>query len=523
MPRSRSVSGIPACSPRDRALSSAFAGVVGLALGLNLLSTAPPLVAQNAPSPPTQSLEQLLKSLDEELDWDASALFPPDSGAAGTLAATPRKTYCDAACAALSTGLRKDRAPSASELKQARDSLQQASALCSDDPRLLYASGLISLAGSDWAAAHQQFADAADLTDLPHPGALAGSLFAHLSRHDPADAPHAADACRDLAQALADTDADWPGPTLSRALAEWLGRAVACATPANPAPPASPPSSTDQPDPAATLKSEITATLPAPLQPLFERGFTAVEQRRDRLLAWSRLSPEQLRSETALSRTRIEEQLAQLRSAEQRLLDRRKQLEGPHADAVQELTQRMRQQATRLQAEAAKSRQIMVQIDRLNNAGNKGNNTQRGPTRGRPGASARGNRGGNNRSGRNTGNNNAATNDRERKQKIKDLRDKLKDNNDQVSQLQRDVEKLRDERRSLDAEHADELKQVKQELDAARRRRQQAEEELQDLKTALSNPAELKQRADSPATWLPLNLPEQRDALTRAFRQTAAG
>jgi hypothetical protein len=263
--------------------------------------------------------------------------------------------------------------------------------------------------------------------------------------------------------------------------------------------------------------------LPAPLQPLFQRGFTAVEQRRDRLLAWSRLSPEQLRSETALSRTRIEEQLAQLRSAEQRLLDRRKQLEGPHADAVQELTQRMRQQATRLQAEAAKSRQIMVQIDRLNNAGNKGNNTQRGPTRGRPGASARGNRGGNNRSGRNTGNNNAATNDRERKQKIKDLRDKLKDNNDQVSQLQRDVEKLRDERRSLDAEHADELKQVKQELDAARRRRQQAEEELQDLKTALSNPAELKQRADSPATWLPLNLPEQRDALTRAFRQTAAG
>ncbi|MFM8289051.1 MAG: hypothetical protein ACKOGA_20350 [Planctomycetaceae bacterium] len=512
MPRSRLFPGLLTLVPHTRAALPVFAGILALALGLELVSVQPPLRAQTAP-PSAESLEQLLKSLEEELDWDASALFPPDAGGAGTLSATARKTYSDAACAALAAGLRKDRAPSTSELKQARDSLRQASALCGDDPRILYSSGLISLAASDWATAHQQFTDAADLTDLPHPGALAGSLFAHLSRPDPAAA---AEACHDLAETLASADADWPSPALSRALAEWLGRAVACASPAHPARSTKPTAPTDQANPAAALRAEIAATLPTPLQSPFERGFTAVDQRRSRLLAWAQLSPEQLRTETAAARGKIEEQLEQLRSAEQRLIDRRKQLEGPHAEAVQQLTQQLRQQVTRLQAAASESRGIMAQIERLNNAGKvASNNARRGATRGRRGASGR--------SGRNNnGKNNSATNDRERQQKIKELRDKLKDNNDRISKLQRDVEKSRDQRRGLDAEHSDELKQVKRELDTARRRRQQAEEELLDLKTALSNPGELRQRADSPATWLPLNLLEQRDALSRAFRQTAA-
>lgn len=496
-----------------------LAWVAGVTAWLTLPSVS--LAQQNA-GQPTESLEQLLAGLDEELGWDASALFPPDAGGASALAPSQRRPYVDAACAGLSAGVRKDRAPSASELTQARDSLKQAEAYCPDDPRLSYAAGLISLAAEDWDRAVQHLDEAADRADLPHPGALAGLVFAQLSR---SDSPAATESLRDLAELLGNKDEDWPGPTLSRALAEWLGRAAACVPATTDKVPAK--AKTEQAPPAenskgggVALKAELAALLPVGLQPPFERGFTAVEQRRNRLLAWAALTPDQLRTETAESRGKIESQLEQLRTAEQRLIDRRRQLEGPHAEAVQELTQRMRQQATRLQSEVAESRRILAQIDRLNSAANKGNNkAQRGGMTGRRGANGRVSR--NNRG--NTGNTNSAANDRDRQQKIKELREKLQNNNDQVAQLKRDLEKNRDERRDLDAEHADELKEVKQQLNEARRRRQQTEEDLADLKAALSSPAELKKRAESPETWLPLNLEEQRDALTRAFRASLAG
>ncbi|MFM7163451.1 MAG: hypothetical protein ACKO3P_24130, partial [Planctomycetaceae bacterium] len=100
MPRSRLVPGLLTLVPHTRAALPVFAGILALALGLELVSVQPPLRAQTAP-PSAESLEQLLKSLEEELDWDASALFPPDAGGAGTLSATARKTYSEAACAAL--------------------------------------------------------------------------------------------------------------------------------------------------------------------------------------------------------------------------------------------------------------------------------------------------------------------------------------------------------------------------------------------------------------------------------------
>jgi len=426
--------------------------------------------------------------------------FPRQDRRLSGLSDSQRRTYRGILSNALRSGVRSGRAPTVEELKKARESLAKARALGPEDPECEFIAGLIALAASEWSTAETHFEEAVRGSPAPHVGALVGTIYAQLSRHQTAEA---VEGCGRVAGLLAAADADTIPPLLATATADWLGRACACGLVTGESTPPVP--------------ADLLATLPESLRTVFQEGYAAVAEEKQRLLRWTQLAPAELKTETSQLRTRVDRELAELEATEKGAIERRKAERGRMEAELKTVLKPLVQLADRIRGERGVLKRLDKQIQQVSNRPIE--MAVRRPNREKD------------RSRTTDWDRRREEEDyrlalqreqRQRAQKANDLMqlDQQRREHQQVlAELLAVLEQGREERRRLEEGQAAELKSLGQAVDAAQRSRNLARKRLDQLQEALNDPAKLLTRAKSASTWLPLALEGQRDTLLAALKQ----
>lgn len=449
-----------------------------------------------AQSSEAEALEAALAELTEAPEIGDYQMFPPESGRLSRLNDLQRVQYIQAFRGLLLDGLPSGKRGATANLDSARQHVRSARALCRDDPRLPYAFGLVLLAQGETDEALQEFSTACELAQAPHLGALANLAGIHLQRSE-----H--DAAVEVLVRLADglsgeTDA-WPTQTVRAGLADVVGRAVGFLTGRKAAV-------------AADGRDRILAKLPADLVPAFRHGLNSVRKRQTELENLANLPEDQLRKDAqtrvTLAKSETDQANEALRHVEQRLRD----LKKPHAEDLRQVAAEVRQKSQQLRKLSVEARQLAEEADNLSRPRRHANT---GRNQGRVSVG---------RSGRVRVSPNAAwrketsAEKKSREKKLQEVQSKLATRKIDLRNLQADMALARARRQQIEKEFADSAGELKQEVNAARARRIEADQAWDDAREAADHPERLLERAHAFATYLPLDPDRQKQQLLESLQ-----
>jgi len=447
-------------------------------------------------SPTDARQEPWLVPDDAATAWAGETRLPPRSAELPELTAAEQQQFGRALATALQLVIPADRAPTDAEVERAGEAFRQAQALSANDPRWHQASGLWALSRGDWMAADRAFSQAIAHSQGTHHLAWAGRVYAVLSA---GDRQGALEICREFAEALASPSAEWADRDWSEGSAGWLGRAVATVV---------------TPGHRPGIEA-VRQRLPEPLWPQFDAGVEAVSTRRAILLEWSRLSVSQLHAATSPIRTALGDRFDELWDRERELVLTRHRLKKEQAAAIREKSTPLVQQARQLQSEGVAARQALRAWSEL----------AADPAALSPGSPAfvaveGGQLDGSARLahlGATPPLGQGLPPQERRAEMIHQMRDQqwsaFQLRRERMLGLEQELQAGRDQRISMERNHAGRLTELEQELSSTRQIKLGVTARLKDLRQAVAKPSSLRERAAAPAIWLPLNLTVQRDNL----------
>ena len=200
-----------------------------------------------------------------------------------------------------------------------------------DEPRALYAYGIVLLAQRKPKEALEQFRAAAGKSKAPYLPALQGIAWLHVSRNEYSQGMTA---LLDLAGRIENCDATWPSADDREQAAEWIGRMAGYL--------AGPGQTAGQAAQAEKMAGDIQKRLTAERKSAYERGRKAVGDRHDELRVLAARPADEVAGEVNREKEEIRTALQAAEAEEKRLDDELRELKSAHSKQIAELTRDIR-------------------------------------------------------------------------------------------------------------------------------------------------------------------------------------